>query len=93
MLLHLQYFYKYFYRIHTAVREKEAVIDVDGSYMYRKHKQLADSGLTVAALPLPLPPLTGWESVSQETVIEIAKKVPHVASGKYYRYYIYRKGA
>ena len=50
--------------------------------MYRKHKQLADSGLTVAPLPLPSPPLSGWESVSQDNVAVIAKKVPHVTSGK-----------
>ena len=71
-----------FSRIHKAVRDKANIVDVDGSYLCRKQKQPVDSGLTVAPLPLPSPPLSGWESVSQDNVAVIAKKVPHVTSGK-----------
>jgi len=56
-------------------------VDVDGSYLYRKHKAVVNAGMRAAPLPLPSPPLTGWESVSQETVAEISKKVPYVTSG------------
>ena len=69
------------------------VVDVDGSYLYRKHKVVADAGMRVAPLPLPSPPLSGWESVSQENVAEIAKKVPHVTSGWYVQAHRYASSA
>ena len=69
------------------------VVDVDGSYLYRKHKVVADAGMRVAPLPLPSPPLSGWESVSQENVAEVAKKVPHVTSGWYVQAHRYASSA
>ena len=50
--------------------EKAIVVDIDGSFVYCKHKQLAEAGLQVAPLPLPSPPLT----VSQENVFKRAKR-------------------
>ena len=67
-----------FSRIHKAVKDKANIVDVDRLYLYRKHKRLVDSGLTVSALPLHSPSLSGWESVSQDNAAVIAKKVPHV---------------
>ena len=71
-----------FSTIYKAVKDKANIVDVDGSCLYRKHKQLADSGLTVSPMPLLSPPLSGWKSVSQDNVELIAKKVPHVTSGE-----------
>ena len=42
----------YICRIHQAQRDSVEVVDVDGSYTYRKHKQLVETGL---GSPLPLP--------------------------------------
>ena len=62
-------------------------------YLYRNHKVVADAGMRVAPLPLPSPPLSGWESVSQEIVAEVAKKVPHVTSGWYVQAHRYASSA
>ena len=35
------------YYIHKAVREKSKVVDVDGSYLCHKQRQLIDFGVTV----------------------------------------------
>ena len=76
--------------MHKVLREKVEVVDVDGSYLYRKHKNMADSGIIVAPLPLPSVPLSGWEAVSQDNVAEISLKVPHVTSGMYFMYIVCR---
>ena len=58
--------------IHKAVREKSKVVDVDGSYLCHKKRQLIDFGVTVGRLPLPTLPITGWNSVTQGNVAQIA---------------------
>ena len=70
------------------------VIDVDGSYLQRKHKQMADAGMNVAPLDAPTAtPLSGWEVMTEANVKDIAKKLPRVTSGNvvhtYILYYIY----
>lgn len=57
------------------------MIDVDGSHLYKKHQQLAVSGVTVAPLTHPSPPLSGWKSVTETSVKTLAKEVPRVTSG------------
>ena len=49
-------------RIRTVVVERKAsaAIDVDGSYLYTKHKDLTDAGEDVAPLQTPSPPPCGW---------------------------------
>ena len=60
-----------------------AVVDVDGSYTYLKHKKLADSGVSIAPLEQPTcAPLSGWQGITEANVREIAEKMPRVTSGK-----------
>ena len=63
------------------MQDKAKVIDVDGSYLYRKHQQLQASDVNVAALDVPPPPLTCWESVSECNVNLLADKIPRVTRG------------
>ena len=57
------------------------VVDVDGSYFYRKEQQLISQGANTLPLPLPSVPLTGWEVVSADNYKE--KNVPEVMPGKH----------
>ena len=68
-------------RIHQAVSEGAKVVDIDGSYLYKKHQHLAATGVNVAPLALPSPPLSGWESVTETNVKMLANNVPRVTSG------------
>ena len=70
-------------QIHQAVSEGAKVIDVDGTYLYKKHQRFALKDANVALLTLPIPPLSGWESVTESNVKALAKKVPRVKSGTY----------
>ena len=58
--------------------EKKSVIDVDGSYLYRK--QQAQTTTTIVN-NLPSEPLAGWESVTADNCKEMAKKIPPVMPG------------
>ena len=50
-------------RVRSAATEGLKVVDVDGSYLPRKHEQLKQAGVLVAPLS---PPLGGWETVTEE---------------------------
>ena len=53
------------------------VIDVDGSYLQRKHKQMADAGMHVAPLAAPTAtPLAGWEVKTEANIKDITSFVP-----------------
>ena len=72
-------------RIHEAIKEKLAVIDVDGSFTYQKHQKLVDSDVDVIPLEQPTcAPLSGWQEITESNVREIAEKMPRVTSGKRY---------
>lgn len=59
-----------------------AVVDVDGSYTYLKHKKLTESGVCIAPLlPPTCAPLSGWQEITETNVKEIAEKMPRVTSG------------
>ena len=60
------------------------VVDVDGSYLHRKQQSLKQSGVHVAPLPPPAPPLAGWEVVTDGNVDTISASIPMVTSGEYY---------
>ena len=68
-------------RNHQAVSEGAKVVDIDGSYLYKKHQRLAATGVNVAPLALPSPPLSGWGSVTETNVKMLANNVPRVTSG------------
>lgn len=63
-------------RIREAKAAGDAVVDVDGSYLYRKYQLHAD---VVTAVPNP--PLAGWEPVSKGNYRDIASKIPKVTHG------------
>ncbi len=73
--------------MHQAISDATPIIDVDGSYLYRKHHRLSKEGIGVAPLDVPSPPLTGRETVTESSVGSLAPKVPRVTSGVYSAYY------
>ena len=70
-------------RVREASESSAPVIDVDGSYLYRKQQQLSSAGITITAAHAPSPPITGWESVTSENVSTMSTKVPCVTPGMY----------
>ena len=66
-------------RVRNEVLTGSPVIDVDGSYLYRKQQRLTCGQAT---LPPPSRPLRGWESVTAANMNEMAKKIPRVMPGK-----------
>ena len=68
-------------RIREAQKSQKAVVDVDGSYLYRKHQLLLSKGKSVAPLSLPGIPLSGWELVDKGNYTRMAKKIPCVTPG------------
>ena len=67
-------------RVHKEALAGTPVIDVNGSYLYRKEQRLSQVS-TSAPLPYPGLPFTGWESVTAANVQEMAKNIPHVMPG------------
>ena len=65
-----------------ALAEKLPIVDVDGSYLYRKQQALLHSGVQVAPLPPPPPPLAGWEVVTDNNIDTVSTSIPTVTSGK-----------
>ena len=88
MLLHKQPFsYDLYYcRIHKAVKDGAAIMDVDGSYLYQKHRRLEASGLLLAPVDPPSAPLSGWEAVTEANASTMAQKLPCVTMGMVYNY-------
>lgn len=67
------------FRIHDPLQQNLDVVDVDGSYLYRKKQQLISQGIRTLPLSLASVPLTGWEVVTANNYKE--KNVPRVISG------------
>ena len=65
-----------FFRIHDAVAEKLPIVNVDGSYLYRKQQALLHSGVQVASLPPPAPPLAGREVVTDSNIDTVSASSP-----------------
>ena len=57
------------------------VVDVDGSYLVRKHQRLQQAGVNVAPLKLPSVPLSSWESIDDKNFKDVTRKVPKLTSG------------
>ena len=70
------------YRVKEANEENKEVVDVDGSYLYRKFKLLTDAGEHVAHPACPSPPVTGWVAITDENRETIALSLPPVTPGK-----------
>ena len=70
-------------RIHETIKECLPITDVDGSYLYRKHQLLSNSGCSVD-VPVPSsPPLSGWITVSEKSIKEVVSSIPLVTSGTF----------
>lgn len=69
------------YRIREAQKSQKEIVDVDGSYLYRKHQLLLSKGKSVVPLSLPGIPLSGWERVDKRNYTLMAKKIPCVTPG------------
>lgn len=69
------------HRVNQAQLEGTAVVDVDGSYLYRKYRSLTEAGVQVSLPVCPSVPLTGWNPVNEETCQAIAPSIPRVTSG------------
>ena len=79
-------------RIRQAVKDNAEVIDVDGSYLYKKCRRLEDSGLVIASLNPPSSPITGWECVTESNANDMAKRIPCVTAGTIYVHLSSRAG-
>ena len=73
------YIYTFFFRVKQAHQEGTSVVDVDGSYLYRKYKALVESGEQVV-LP-SVPAIAGWVSVTEVNYQNVAPSMPSVTSG------------
>eukprot|EP00731_Ephydatia_muelleri_P024343 Em0016g614a len=73
-------------RINEAVVDNMTVVDVDGSYLYKKYKTLTDAGHVLAPLTAPPPPPSGWVTVSSENYTQVAPDIPTVTVGLVYTY-------
>ena len=62
-------------RVREASESSTPVIDVDGSYLYRKQQQLSSAGIIFTTTPAPSPPITGWEFVTSENVSTMSTKI------------------
>ena len=67
--------------IHEAKQSGDEVVDVDGSYLWRKYQRVSESGVSVFPVGAPSPPLTGWESVTEANHKDYADKIPQVTAG------------
>ena len=75
-------------RIHATMAEGKPVIDVDGSYLYRK-QQKQTTEITATRTALPSEPLAGWESITADNCEDMAKKIPPVMPGIHIAFYSY----
>ena len=68
-------------RIRDAKREGLEVVDMDGSYLARKHQQLLVAGVKVAPFGLPPLPPIGWTAVNETNFKEHVEEMPKMTSG------------
>ena len=53
------------YRVRKVGKSGAKIIDVDGSYVYRKYQRLINSGESVSPPGVPMPPFCGWEPINE----------------------------
>ena len=58
------------------------VVDVDGSYLFKKHQSLTDAGAQIAPLGISDVPMIGWEPVDAKNFKSMSEKIPRVTPGK-----------
>ena len=70
-------------RVNQAEEEFTPIVDADGSYIYKKYQQMAESGDSDVQLAQPDPPPSGWKVVDETTYKEVASTIPVVTSGQF----------
>ena len=65
--------------MHKAKQDGCPVVDVDGSYVYKKFKSLTNASIP-AVMPtgLPPPPIIGWFLVNEDTYLSLSTSIPPV---------------
>ena len=71
------------YSVEHCINANATVVDVDGSYLYIKHKTLTDAGHRLAPLSPPAPPPSGWVTVSSENYLQLAPDLLTVTAGQF----------
>ena len=69
------------FRIQHAKSDGAQVVDVDGSYLYRKEQNLIAAGVITSPVDLPEPPVAGWEQLKADNHTEFCPKIPQVTPG------------
>ena len=68
-------------RVQQAKREDTPIVDIDGSYAYKKFKGLVKEGKHVVMPSHPSPPLSGWRAVNKDSYLRVGPMIPTVTSG------------
>ena len=69
------------------MKDNAVIVDVDGSYLYKKHLRLEASGFVLAPMTPPTSaPLSGWDVVTEANATTMAQKLPCVTVGMVYSY-------
>lgn len=74
------------FRIRQAILDRKGVIDIDGSYLPRKHRDLCASGVPCDPLPLPSQPPLGWKVIESSNHEQMAKHIPAIFPSTLYQY-------
>ena len=64
-----------------ADNNNAVVVDVDGSYLYKKYKLLSEEGKQVALPEYISPPISGWKAITESNYQSFATVIPTVTSG------------
>ena len=63
------------FRMEEVKIQNLAIVDVNGSYLYKKQQALSQADVRVAPLPPPTP-LSGWHTISEANVASIVANIP-----------------
>ena len=68
-------------RIHETIAAGTSVVDVDGSYMYKKLKAITNAEDVTVTMSPPAPPPSGWVTITEDNYLTIAQDLPAVTAG------------
>ena len=75
----------YIRRVRKMKSEGAKVIDVDGTYLERKHQKLSQHS-SVAPLPCPGFPMIGWKLITLDKPREMSADMPSISQSTLYTY-------
>ena len=67
-------------RVRELSKQGAKIVDVDGSYLWRKQQQLNESGVVAENVGLPSP-TPGWVTINEANYKELSQDLPTVTSG------------